>query len=161
MGEPRGAEYERVRWSQLAERLGIDLAGQAGPPCSRWFPYSSWPAAIWPPDEGSLDRESLGKLVAWLASQSPDGDTTTCAGYFTPMIGANFGRPLMYEFPLGDLQALAAGVVVESTPSNWWPLDRSWFVYTDWDLWGTKFSGTRSLVASLADVLDLETIEWP
>ena len=33
------------------------------------------------------------------------------------------------------------GVVVESTPSNWRPLDRSWFVYTDWDLWGTKFSG--------------------
>ena len=24
------------------------------------------------------------------------------------------------------------------SPSNIWPNDHSWFVYTDWDNWGTK-----------------------
>ncbi|MFN8020506.1 MAG: hypothetical protein U0Q03_03155 [Acidimicrobiales bacterium] len=100
-------------------------------------------------------------MVAWLAARSPSGEETACLGYFTPMIGANYERPMMYEFRLGELAALAESIHIAATPSNWWPIDRSWFVYTDYDLWGTKFSGDVSMVASLADVADLETIIWP
>ena len=35
------------------------------------------------------------------------------------------------------------------TPSNLWPEDR-WFVYTGWDLWGTKVSGTSELIEAVA-----------
>lgn len=161
MGLPRSPNTRRLLWSELAQRLGIDFAGQTVPPCLRWFPYRSWPVGIRPPDEGSLDRESLKTLVSWLADQSHDGAGTTCVGYFTPMIRANFDRPLMYQFRLDELESLATKMAVKATPSNWWPLDRSWFVYTDWDLWGTKFSGDASLVASLERSTDLETIIWP
>ena len=46
------------------------------------------------------------------------------------------------------------------TPTNWWPSDRSWFVYTDWDLWATKVSGPAALVDSIRKDDWLETIDW-
>jgi len=39
-------------------------------------------------------------------------------------------------------------------------MDRSWFLYTDWDLWGTKVSGSQSLIDELISDPDLETLEW-
>jgi hypothetical protein len=161
MSEPRGVECERIRWSQLAERMEIDFRQKTVPPCFRWFPYTSWPAGLWPPDEGSLDPESLHTLVEWLTDRSPAGDATECVGYFTPLIGANFDRPLMYQFRLSEIQELATAATIDTTPSNWWPLDKSWFIYTDWDLWATKISATSSLLASLSTVTDLEQITWP
>ena len=41
-----------------------------------------------------------------------------------------------------------------------WPRDRSWFVWTDWDLKGTRLSGSRALGgAARADAV-LETVDW-
>ena len=39
-------------------------------------------------------------------------------------------------------------------------MDRSWFAYTDWDLWGTKASGPESLINKLKADPDLETLGW-
>jgi len=49
----------------------------------------------------------------------------------------------------------------ERSPSNFWPADQSWFVYTDWDLQGTKVSGSAALIAALVEDLRLETIVGP
>ena len=46
------------------------------------------------------------------------------------------------------------------TPSNFWPSDRSWFVYTDWDLWGTKVSGPAVLINAIRSDPNLETLDW-
>jgi hypothetical protein len=113
------------------------------------------------PDEGSLDCESLEALTELLAQASPDGHATKCFGYFTPLVSADFDRPPMCAFRLGDVQEVSATTPMELTPSNWWPIDRSWFVYTDWDLSATKVSGSLSLITSLTTAADLETIIWP
>ena len=42
-----------------------------------------------------------------------------------------------------------------------WPDNRSWFVYTDWDLSGTRVSGTAELIDSVVADLELETIDYP
>jgi len=46
------------------------------------------------------------------------------------------------------------------TPSNLWPDDRSWFVYTDADLMATKVKGSAALIAALVDDVHLETLRW-
>ena len=39
---------------------------------------------------------------------------------------------------------------------NIWPAAREWFVYTDWDGWGTKVSGPAELIERLAADPELE-----
>nr|CTQ90460.1 hypothetical protein [Kibdelosporangium sp. MJ126-NF4] len=49
---------------------------------------------------------------------------------------------------------------MSTTPSNLWPADRSWFVYTDWDLWATRISGPPELIAAVTAHSELETTRW-
>lgn len=67
----------------------------------------------------------------------------------------------MEEVDLGDVANLvdrAQGRI--GTPSNLWPLDRSWMMFTDWDLWGTKVSGPRELMDAIQSAPGLECIDW-
>ncbi len=75
--------------------------------------------------------------------------------------GGDFDDVFMEEVALGDVANLIdpdQGRI--GTPSNLWPIDRSWMVFTDWDLWGTKVSGPRALIDSLRAAPDLECVEW-
>jgi hypothetical protein len=157
MSEPPGAGWARLRWHDLATRLAVDFVDKDVPPCSRWFPYRSWPARIEPPDEESLDVASLRVLVDRLAMGSVDRDLTRCVAYYSPLAnGASFDETWMREIELGDIPSCvdrSAGRI--GTPSNWWPLDRSWMVYTDWDLWATKVSGPTDLIALVESDPDL------
>ena len=42
------------------------------------------------------------------------------------------------------------------TPSNIWPADRSWFVYTDYDLWATRISGSQALIDALIEDSEID-----
>jgi hypothetical protein len=59
---------------------------------------------------------------------------------------------------LMEAAGLVEGRGLTSTPSNLWPNDRSWFVYTDADLMATKVSGSAALIATLVDDAHLETL---
>lgn len=152
----------RLRWRALAERLSISLNENEFPPCFKWFPYKSWSANLMPPDEGSLDTACLHALVEQLVLFSPQGRATRCVAYYSPLaIGGNFDDTWMEEVNLGEVVSLvdpARGRI--GTPSNLWPIDRSWMMFTDWDLWGTKVSGPRKLVDALDSAPDLECIAW-
>ena len=162
MSERRAGDWTRLRWHDLAAQLGIGFADNEVPPCFRWFPYRSWPVRLDPPDEGSLDEQSLEALVDQLAVHTRDGRSTRCIAYYSPLAnGADFDAPWMREVDLGDLRTLvepSEGRV--GSPSNWWALDKAWMVYTDWDLWATKVSGPTTLIASLESDARLECIRW-
>jgi hypothetical protein len=159
--ESPGVDVVRLRWRDLANRLGVDLDGNEFPPCYRWFPYRSWPAAIAPPDEGSLDDASLESLVEVLVQQSSLGPATPCVAHYSSLATGNFDEVWMRGVMLGDLPAVVrAADNLPGSPTNWWPEDRSWFAYTDWDLWGTKVSGPRSLIAAVGAAEVLETFAW-
>jgi hypothetical protein len=38
------------------------------------------------------------------------------------------------------------------------PSDKSWFIYSDWDLWGTKVSGSHELARRVLADNRLETV---
>ena len=40
-------------------------------------------------------------------------------------------------------------------------MDRSWFIWTDYDLEGTKVSGSKPLVEAIKSHPTLETVDWP
>jgi hypothetical protein len=161
MSTPRPG-WLKLRWRALAERLAIDLSNNRYPPCYRWFPYSSWPATLHPPNEGTLDRTCLGELVDALASSSGSGRDTPCMAYYSPLAnGARFDQICIYEVALGEIVKLVRPLGhQQGTPNNFWPVDESWMVFTDHDLWGTKVSGPRGLIDALRASRDLECIDW-
>ena len=158
---PEGA-WTRLRWHELAARLAIDFSDKEVPPCFRWFPYRSWPSRLDPPDEGSLDEASLEALVDLLGAQSSKGESTRCVAYYCPLANrGNFDETWMREVELRHLRALVDTSQGQlGTPSNWWAADRSWMVYTNWDLWATKISGPAALIASIEADPRLECLRW-
>lgn len=154
--EPVAAGWERLAWEELARRLGVTFSDVAGPPCDRWFPYESWPMRIEPAAEGSLDAADLGDLLDVLARHSIVSLDTPCLCYFAPLVWANYDTVDLRAATLGEVLDICEAE--QQSPSNFWPEDRSWFVYTNWDLEGTRVSGTRALVDDLIDDSRLETI---
>ena len=148
--------WQRIRWAEVAAREGFSLGVDATvPPSTRWFPYDAWPADVLPPPEGSLDEASLAALLRNVVRPSnPDG----CA-YFGAVTAGVFDELVVYAGDLRDVGELA--VRRGMTPSNFWPDDRSWLVYTDWDLMATRVGGSRELIAALAADGELETMRWP
>jgi hypothetical protein len=153
-----GTTWTRVRWSTLGPRLGAVMSSCGFPPCWQWFPMKSWPENVVTPTEGSLDLASLKTLLTVLREHSLDGDDTLCCCYYS-LKAMNGEDQEVLVGTLGEIFALA--VERDASPSNFWPEDRSWFVYTDSDLWGTKVSGSISLVEGVRQSADLETIEYP
>ena len=153
-----GEEWSRLRWRKLAARIGLDPWPPDTPPYSDWFPYRSWPVNILPPGEGSLDREQFIRLLGHLADASPDGFDTRCHAYYA-LCATKSGEEVVYRCELSDLPELYEDEDVYGSPSNFWPDGAAWYVYTDWDYWGSKVSGTYDLTARLTADADLETID--
>ena len=152
-----GHGWQRLRWRELAVRLGGILHRHDVPPCFRWFPDEGWPDNLIPPTEGSLDQPTAGRLIAHLANA---GRSTECiAAYSFLAAGWPEDTNPCFVGPVDRLLDLCERGL--GTPSNFWPMDRSWFVYTDWDLWATKVSGPTTLLAALEADAELETITWP
>jgi hypothetical protein len=153
-----GPGWHRLLWSELATRLGVDPYELDVPPSLRSFPYSSWPANIEPPAEGSLDREQFVQMLDVLADLTAEGPEAMCTAYFSPLASGDFESKTIFRCNLYQLIELYDDENLSGSPNNIWPDDRSWFTLTDEDLWATKVSGSRNLIGRLLDVADLETV---
>ena len=123
----------------------------------RWFPDEGWPDNLIPPTEGSLDQPTACRLIAHLANA---GRSTECIAAYT-FLAAGWKEDTnpCFAGPVDRLRDLCERGL--GTPSNFWPIERSWFVYSNWDLWVTKVSGPTTLIAALEADAELETITWP
>ena len=155
-----GPGWERLAWNSLAQRQSLQLFSDGINPCFRTFrfPTLSWPLSIRPPAEGSLDWEQLETLVSRLSSHTEGGMSATCYAYYGSLVCRDWNDSGIYFCSLGDILTAYTSPHFYGTPSNLWPDDRSWMVYTDSDLWGTKVSGSRELIASLQEDELLETV---
>ena len=154
-----GQDWQRLTWDDYIRRTASAGAACGYPPCFRWFPPGSWPVAIEPPPEGSLDEESLAALLELLAGASPDGHEALCYAYYAPLAANDYDTPHLWLGPLRAVPDLIdeRGGPYPSSPSNLWSVDRTWFVWTDWDLQGTKVSGSAALIDALESDTALET----
>ncbi|MET9855482.1 hypothetical protein ABZY57_21365 [Streptomyces sp. NPDC006450] len=163
--EHPGPGWERLRWAELAARLGDPVVPQGTYPCFRCFPSAKrlkhrlgtieWPA------EGSLDRPTWDQLIRFLTAHSSQGADTPCLAYYNPLVMQDFETRHVRSGRLGDAGALFDNPEVLCTPSNLWAADRSWVVFTDYDLWATKVCGPRPLVEALLTDPEIEAVRLP
>jgi hypothetical protein len=165
--EDPGPGWRRLRWHELAERVGdpvvpMQMKPEYRYPSFRVFPSvkrdGSWPASIEPPTEGSMDRQSFRALMEVLRAFS--GPDTEVFAHWCQLIGRDFNVPEVYRGRLRDAESLEL-LDYQGSPANIWPSDRSWLVYTDWDLWGTKVSGPTELLSMIEADDFLETVRLP
>jgi hypothetical protein len=156
--EHPGPGWSRLRWSALADRLGVSFNDQKFPPSHGWFPYRSWPISIRPPGEGSLDSKSLDSLIRLLTGGLSSAECIAAYSYVSG--GWDLELVRCFAGPISRLRDFVELGEWAGTPSNFWSPDRSWMVYTDWDLWATKVSGSIELIQSLEGDDELETLVW-
>ena len=165
----------RVLWGELWRRNGVTLGeGMVHPPGIMWIvgPGAEFQKDgvfahenLYEPEEGTLDSETLAQLVPRL----PEGSGPIHAVWdvlAAARVPRGAVRSDVYEHigvhatldQILDVTAPPGGWL--HTPSNFWPEDRSWLVFTDYDLWATRVYGTAELIASLEEAPDLETLRW-
>ncbi|MEU8328701.1 hypothetical protein [Micromonospora sp. NPDC048839] len=156
---PPGSPWRRVLWS----RQPGQTPDRRYPPCHRWFTHNSWPVAVQPPPEGSLDEESLEALLDTLCRHSVDGPRTECVAFYAHLPANDYDHVHVWRGPLSAVPELLEerGGRYLFSPTNLWPTDRSWFLWTDYDLQGTRVSGSRPLVEAIRSHPTLETVNWP
>lgn len=151
-------EWNRILWRDLAQRVGSPIADSGVPPCSRWFPFDSWPTTIRPPAEGGLDWESFVAMVDVLSEHSALGPNTRVFCLYARLAIPDWDGPVVYGGRLSELLQQYASSEVNSSPSNIWPEDKGWFVWTDWDLSGTEINGPCALIESLERHPELDVL---
>lgn len=155
-----GPGWRRLPWQVYGARFGVDPLLVAAYPCHRSFPLTSWPANIQPPAEGTLDWEQYERLLQILAAREPAGWNAPCLLLYDSCWN-EWEEPACFRGSLGDALAEYGSADRQGGPSNLWPEDRSWFIYTDYDLWATKVSGPRALIHSLRVDSLLEIAQLP
>ncbi|MET7951449.1 hypothetical protein [Micromonospora sp. NPDC005324] len=75
---------------------------------------------------------------------SVDGPGTDCVAFYASLPAADFGDPHVWRGPLSAVPEL-----IEERGGP------------DFDLFGTKISGTEQLVEAVNSHTALETVEWP
>lgn len=165
--EHAGPRYQRLRWAELSARCGDPVVPEGKYPSLHCFPSmkkdGSWPVGIRPPTEGSLDRPTWDRLVGLLIAHGPGGPDTRCLAYYSPLTTGHydFDDLRVRAGRLGDAYALYDNPEADFSPSNLWAEDRSWIVYTDYDLWATKVCGPRTLVDALLTDPEIEAVRLP
>jgi hypothetical protein len=115
---------------------------------------------IYGPEEGSLNRDEFERLVDHLERSTEGGLEAECVAFYGQVPTAEFDEVTLFQGLLGHITRLYDVEDLCGSPSNFWPVDRSWFVYTDWDLCGTKVSGDRGLIRRLERDPELETVSF-
>ncbi|MBW5483521.1 hypothetical protein [Streptomyces bambusae] len=167
LGEHPGPRWRRLRWTELARRIGDPTVPEGRLPCHTSFPSMApvrWPVGIKAPSEGRMDRADWNRLITILAEHSPQGASTPCLAYYSPLLrGAeDFAELRLRAGTVADARVLIDHPEEDGwTPSNLWPLDRSWVVCTDYDLWATKVAGPARLVEALLGDTEIEAVRLP
>ncbi|MET9428947.1 hypothetical protein [Streptomyces sp. NPDC003036] len=156
----------RLRWNAVLARAGRRLEDWEYTPSWRVFDGIGLADDADGPSGGEIDRECLVRLVGLLARHSPDGLAAEC--YWAQAAIHEAGRPVtVWRGRLGEAPAFhdtacsEEGSAAAHFPAQWWPLDRSWYVLTDWDLSATEVFGSPDLVAALLVDDELDAVRHP
>lgn len=152
--------WRRLRWQGLARRHGLIFQGTERNErlFGDVFQSGSWPASLRPPPEGSLDLEGFLRLVQLLHESCGDSQVTA---HYCMLATRDWSRNLLFRGSLTSIVTLALEAEVCSSPQNWWSEDRSWVVYTDWDLTTTTVCGPDVLIERLVSDEFLECYRVP
>lgn len=177
-------EFVRFRWKEVAEIKGLPLRGPFWdglevPPCYRWDAFLGWEEAalvlpgadfVYQPRDGTIGQAELEALVPLLRAASTTDRIEALIASEDLFEDSTLGTVLdvdsvvhrrVFTLKLEELlpSMLQIGMP-DVTPEFWWPEDRTWVVWTDWDLLGSKVFGTKDLIDAIRRHPDLETLDW-
>lgn len=177
-------EFVRVMWKEVADIKGVPLRGAFWdglevPPCFRWDAFLSWREAslvlpgaefVYQPVDATIGQVELEALLPLLRAATTTDRMEAIFHAEGPFEDDTLGCVLdidsvqhrrVFSFKLDDLLPTMLRPAPPSvTPEFWWPEDRAWVVWTDWDLLGSKVFGSRELIEELRRHPDLETLDW-
>ncbi|MEV5969494.1 hypothetical protein [Streptomyces sp. NPDC051921] len=156
----------RVRWREVLAGVGRRLDDWPLTPSYLVFQDVPGREAHEGPSAGEIDRDCLVRLTALLALHHADGPDTACYAAQAPIedvgspVPARRGR--LADAPAHHDRSSGRGDGGPAQfPAQWWAVDGSWFVLTDWDLSATEVFGSAALVAGLLADDELEAIRLP
>ncbi|MFF9838587.1 hypothetical protein [Streptomyces sp. NPDC013740] len=156
----------RLRWREMLAGAGRRLEDWPKTPSYLLFQGIEGRQDHEGPSDGEIDRACLVRLVALLARHGADGPDTPCYAAQAPIedlgapVPARAGR--LADAPAHhDRCSGRSGEGWLQFPANWWAVDGSWFVLTDWDLCATEVFGSAALIASLLADEELEAVRHP
>ena len=176
--------FVRVKWKKVAEIKGVPLRGAFWdglevPPCFRWEALLSWSEAslvlpgaeyVYQPVDATIGQVELEALLPLLRAGTTTDRMEAMFAVADPFEDSTLGRVLdvdsmvhrrVFSFKLGELlPTMLQPGLPDVTPEFWWPEDRTWVVWTDWDLLGSKVFGSKELIEELRRHPDLETLDW-
>lgn len=158
VGSGVDSDRPRARWADVARAYGLpydstleDRKLQAA------FPDRSWPRRIFGPNEGSLDLPTLRALLPHLQIE---GSEPSFFYYdLLATVGNHEGGYLFTGLLEDVLTCFDLEEVRGVSPTFWWPSDRQWCVYTDWDLKWSYIGGSRAIIERLVTDSALECLE--
>ena len=154
-GAPAG-DYpsKRVHWCDLASRYGVPF--EAGID-AEWFrpafSTGSWPRYLVGPEDGSLSQNEFAELTRILRTRT---SSTEIFALYDLLANRNRGD-VVFSGKMDELDGLrTAPERCGTTPTLWWPADKAWCVYTDWDSTYTLVASSRATIDDVlaSDVLD-------
>jgi hypothetical protein len=102
-------------------------------------------------------------LITVLAAHARAGRNSPCFAFYGSLpAGFDFDNVHLWSGPLGRIPDLIdqQGGPYGFSPTNFWPAERDWFVWTDYDLEATKVSGDPALISALHAEPRLECVDW-
>ncbi|MET3367376.1 UNVERIFIED_CONTAM: hypothetical protein ABIE34_000597 [Jeotgalibacillus campisalis] len=176
-------EFVRFTWGEVANIKGVplrgDFRGLEVPPCFRWEAMLGWDEAglvvpgaefVYQPLDATIGQVELEALLPLLRTATRtnrvegmfsyiDRNADDISGLVVGPDGTMRRRVFSFELE-ALLPALLQPGLPNRTPEFWWPEDRAWVVWTDWDLLGSKVFGSKKLIETLRSHPDLETLDW-
>ena len=151
-------QVERVSWQDLATEYSLKFHAEINQDSFALnFPKGSWPRHLIAPREGTLDEEECTQLVAVLSLFTID---QSCHFYYDSIVrttdDGNVGT--LYQGELTGVDELSGASDYYTTPTYWWPEDKSWTVFTDPQYTFTIVGGTQALIDSILAEPILEAV---
>jgi hypothetical protein len=150
----------RRRWRDVTdEDLAAVSKARGWPPNAMYLIRNlHWPDIE--VEEGVFGGESLTVLLGIVGESS--GPDVACFAYYGMVPANEYESLTVLEGTLSSISGLTGNddLFRGLSPSNWWPADRSWFVWTDYDLTATRVSGSRALIETVRSHPQLETLDW-
>ena len=156
--------WRRLRWAELADRWEVPLDVAEVNPLNAFRPglsTGSWPSSIRPPTEGSLDWETYERMMAILRAFTGSSPILVYSTILAWYGDTGFEVPLVTA-TMDELLASYTTAPISGSGQNWWPIDREWLVYTDYDLCSTVVHGDEDLISEVVadDFLEASLPDW-
>jgi hypothetical protein len=146
---------ERIRLKDLAKKYNLRYTKEISS-YSIIRLFGSNPRYLIGGAHGEIDDETVKEIISVL---QPFTQTSNCYFHYEMLKVPKYYKAQLYYGKLTDVIDLSHDDEVQGSPSCWWEENKSWCLYTEYDLDFSIFGGSKEMVDALLANNFLECIE--